>query len=160
MPPLAAIGSGSGLTMPVTAAILTVLPHDQAGVAAGILNAAREASGLLGVTVIGAILTARQATALAGGATPHAAFLHGYSAGLAAAAALVAVGGAIALRTLRDRGNAATAQMQPGTARRRAPQPAAAALTDVPGPVAARPAVTSERLVSPHPRVERSPAPV
>ncbi len=127
MAPLAAIGTGSGLTMPVTAAILGALPPGRAGVAAGILNTAREASGLLGVTVIGAILTARQASALAGGATPHAAFLHGYSAGLAAAAALVAVGGAIAVRTLRGHSDAATAQPQPGAARRRAPQPSAAA---------------------------------
>ena len=127
MAPLAAIGTGSGLTMPVTAAILGVLPHDRAGVAAGILNTAREASGLLGVTVIGAILTARQAASLAGGATPNAAFLHGYSAGLAAAAVLVAAGGAIALRALRGHGDTAAAQPQPGTARRRAPQPSAAA---------------------------------
>src|SRR6266702_5016194 len=40
MPPLAAVGVGSGLTMPVTAAILGVLPQAQAGVAGGILNAA------------------------------------------------------------------------------------------------------------------------
>ncbi len=127
MAPLAAIGAGSGLTMPVTAAILGVLPPDRAGVAAGILNTAREASGLLGVTVIGAILAARQAAALAGGVTPHAAFLHGYSTGLAAAAAMVAAGGAIALRSLRGHGTTAAAQPQPGTARRRAPQPSAAA---------------------------------
>jgi MFS family permease len=102
MAPLAAVGVGSGLTMPVTAAILDVLPQAQAGVAGGILNAAREASGLLGVTVIGAILAARQGAALVAGATPHAAFVSGYSAGLAAAAALVLAGGAIALRALRD----------------------------------------------------------
>src|SRR6266581_1399526 len=101
MAPLAAIGVGSGLTMPVTAAILGVLPPAQAGVAGGILNAAREASGLLGVTVIGAILAARQGAALGAGATPHAAFVSGYSAGVAAAAALVLAGGAIALRALR-----------------------------------------------------------
>src|SRR6266702_3504607 len=93
----------------------------------GLVAAGLAATALLGVTVIGAILTARQASALAGGATPHAAFLHGYSAGLAAAAALVAVGGAIAVRTLRGHSDAATAQPQPGAARRRAPQPSAAA---------------------------------
>ena len=113
MAPLAAVGIGSGLTMPITAGILGVLPPAQAGVAGGILNAAREASGLLGVTVIGAILTARQAAALASGATPHAAFLHGYSAGLAAAAALVLAGGFISLRTLRARRPAASVQPLP-----------------------------------------------
>src|SRR5216683_2290204 len=109
MAPLAAVGIGSGLTMPITAAILGVLPQAQAGVAGGILNAAREASGLLGVTVIGAILTARQGAALAAGATPHAAFLAGYSVGLAAAAALVLLGGVIALRTMPGRAPAAAA---------------------------------------------------
>jgi EmrB/QacA subfamily drug resistance transporter len=103
MAPLAAVGIGSGLTMPITAVILDVLPQAQAGVAGGILNAAREASGLLGVTVIGAILTARQAAAVAGGATPQAAFLSGYSAGLAAASVLVLAGAFLGLRTLRAR---------------------------------------------------------
>ncbi len=113
MGPLAAVGIGSGLTMPITAAILGVLPGDRAGVAGGILNVAREASGLLGVTVIGAILTARQGAALAAGATPHAAFLAGYSAGLAAAAALVLVGGVIALRTMPGRAPATTLRPLP-----------------------------------------------
>src|SRR5712691_6176636 len=111
MAPLAAVGVGSGLTMPITAAILGVLPDAQAGVAGGILNAAREASGLLGVTVIGAILTARQGAALAVGATPHTAFLSGYSAGLDAAAALVLAGGIIALRTMP--GRAPTTTLRP-----------------------------------------------
>src|SRR6266851_1716494 len=113
MAPLAAVGIGSGLTMPITAAILGVLPPDRAGVAGGILNVAREASGLLGVTIIGAILTARQGAALAAGATPHAAFLAGYSAGLAAAAALVLVGGVIALRTMPGRAPATTLRPLP-----------------------------------------------
>ena len=129
MAALAAVGVGSGLTMPVTAAILGVLPPAEAGVADGILNAAREASGLLGVTVIGAILAARQGAALSGGAPPHAAFVSGYSAGLAAAA-LVLDGGAIALRALRSQVPAARIpQPRPAVApaRRHPPVPAAAA---------------------------------
>src|SRR5216683_8098527 len=132
MAPLAAVGIGSGLTMPITAAILGVLPQDRVGVAGGIVNVAREASGLLGVTVIGAILTARQATALAEGATPHAAFLAGYSAGLAAAAALVLAGGAIALRTLSGRGPAAAVRPRPAAAHagpRQVPAPAIPVVT-------------------------------
>ena len=138
MPPLAAIGIGSGLTMPVTAAILDALPPARAGVAAAILNAAREASGLLGVTVIGAILTARQAAAQADGATPHAAFLTGYSTGLAAAAVLVLAGTAIALRTLRR--SAAKPQSRPATTpdRNRAPRPAPTPVTRAAGQAAAR----------------------
>jgi EmrB/QacA subfamily drug resistance transporter len=125
MAPLAAIGIGSGLTMPVTTAVLGILPRHQAGVAGGILNAAREASGLLGVTVIGAVLTARQSAALTAGATPHTAFLAGYSAGLAVAAVLVLGGGILALRALRNHQPAAAAAPRPGTARP-APRPAPA----------------------------------
>jgi len=108
---MAPLGIGSGLTMPLTANVLAVLPHDRAGVASGILNAAREVAGLLGVTVIGAILTARRAQVLAAGATPTTAFLHGYTTGLLAAALLVAIGGAVSLATL-DR----TATPQPAPA--------------------------------------------
>ncbi len=143
MGPLAAVGIGSGLTMPVTAAILGALPPGRAGVAAGILNTAREASGLLGVTVIGAILTTRQGAALADGATPHAAFLAGYSAGLAAAAGLVLAGGFIALRTMPRRTPAATARPQPRLApagQRRVP---AARIPATANPAAPIPAAAS-----------------
>jgi EmrB/QacA subfamily drug resistance transporter len=109
--PMALLGIGSGLTMPLTANVLAVLPPGRAGVASGILNATREVAGLLGVTVIGALLTARRAQALAAGATPTAAFLHGYTTGLLAAALLVAIGGAVSLATL-DR----TATPQPAPA--------------------------------------------
>jgi len=148
MPPLAAVGVGSGLTMPVTAAILGVLPQAQAGVAGGILNAAREASGLLGVTVIGAILTARQAAALAAGATPAAAFTSGYSAGLAAAAALVLAGGAVSLLTLGRRPQAAHAIPLPGTAHPGERLASAAATSTDPGRAAPR------RLAPPRPAAE------
>ena len=103
LPALTLLGIGSGLTMPLTASILATLPSDRAGVAAAILNAAREVAGLLGVTVIGAILTGQRAQALAAGATPSAAFLHGYTTGLRAAALLVAIGGTVSLATLDRR---------------------------------------------------------
>jgi len=107
--PIALLGVGSGLTMPLTASVLAVLPSGRAGVAAAILNAAREVAGLLGVTVIGAFLAARRAQALAAGATPAAAFVHGYTTGLRTAALLVAIGGVVSLATL-DRRHRRTAQ--------------------------------------------------
>src|SRR6266545_315151 len=97
------VGVGSGLTTPLTASILGVLPPERAGVASGILNAAREVSALLGVTVIGAVLTTRQATALSHGATPTRAFLAGYTTGLLAAAVLVLAGAVLTLRVLDQR---------------------------------------------------------
>ena len=64
MPSFALIGIGGGLSVPLTAMVLGAMPVEQAGVASGIFNAAREVAGLLGITVIGAILTARQSAAI------------------------------------------------------------------------------------------------
>jgi len=113
MPGFVLVGIGSGLTTPLTASILGVVPPGRAGVASGILNAAREVSALLGVTVIGAILTTRQATALGHGATPTSAFLAGYTAGLVAAAVLVLAGAVLTLRVLDRPTVAARSQPAP-----------------------------------------------
>ena len=105
MPSFAAIGVGGGLTVPLTATVLSAMPRDEAGVASGIFNASREVSGLLGITVIGAILTARQGAAVRSGHGAVDAFLSGYQLGLLVAAVLVAAGGVAAylgLRTARS----------------------------------------------------------
>src|SRR5664279_5897659 len=101
MPSFAVIGIGGGLSVPLTAMVLGAMPIDQAGVASGIFNAAREVAGLLGITVIGAILTARQSAAEHGGSAPLDAFLTGYRSGLLVAGALVAAGGVAAFLALR-----------------------------------------------------------
>jgi MFS family permease len=103
MPSFAVIGIGGGLTVPLTASVLDAMPRDEAGVASGIFNASREVSGLLGITVIGAVLTARQSVLLSAGESPVDAFLGGYRAGLLLAAALVALGGVAAYVGLRRR---------------------------------------------------------
>ena len=101
MPSFAVIGIGGGLTVPLTASVLDAMPRAEAGVASGIFNASREVSGLLGITVIGAVLTARQSSLLAAGDTPTDAFLGGYQAGLLLASALVALGAVAAYIGLR-----------------------------------------------------------
>ena len=101
MPSFAVIGVGGGLSVPLTAMVLGAMPVHQAGVASGIFNAAREVAGLLGITVIGAILTARQGSQLAAGHAPVDAFLSGYRIGLIVAAILVAAGGVAAFVALR-----------------------------------------------------------
>jgi EmrB/QacA subfamily drug resistance transporter len=106
MPSFALIGIGGGLSVPLTDLVLGAMPGEQAGVASGIFNAAREVAGLLGITVIGAILTARQGVSLRAGHAPLDAFLSGYRAGLLVAAVLVAAGGVaafIGLRATRQR---------------------------------------------------------
>lgn len=103
MPSFLVIGLGGGLTTSLTASVLDAMPRDEAGVASGIFNGAREVAGLLGITVIGALLVARQSGALAAGEPATEAFLTGYRAGLLLAAVLVALGGLAAFVALRKR---------------------------------------------------------
>ncbi|PZS26577.1 MAG: MFS transporter, partial [Pseudonocardiales bacterium] len=113
MPSFALIGIGGGLSVPLTAMILDSMPTERAGVASGIFNAAREMAGLLGITVIGAILTARQSGSINAGHAPLDAFLSGYRTGLLVAAVLVAAGGVAAFIALRS---APRHRTQPDTA--------------------------------------------
>jgi EmrB/QacA subfamily drug resistance transporter len=101
MPSFAVIGIGGGLTIPLTATVLGVMPTSQAGVASAVFNASREVAGLLGITVIGAVLTSRQGDALAAGHSTVDAYLTGYRAGLVLAAVLVVAGGVVAFTALR-----------------------------------------------------------
>lgn len=101
MPSFVVIGIGGGLTTPLTASVLAVMPTDRAGVASGLFNACRELAGLLGITVIGAVLTARQHSAASAGHPPLEAFLSGYRLGLLVAAVLVVLGGVAAWSALR-----------------------------------------------------------
>jgi EmrB/QacA subfamily drug resistance transporter len=112
MPSFAAIGVGGGLTVPLTATVLSAMPRDEAGVASGIFNASREVSGLLGITVIGAILTARQRAAVRSGHGAVDAFLSGYQLGLLVAAVLVAAGGVAAYLGLRAAGSTETTAVE------------------------------------------------
>jgi EmrB/QacA subfamily drug resistance transporter len=102
MPGLIVIGVGGGLTIPLTATVVGVLPAERAGVASGLFNASRELAGLLGVTIIGVILTTRMHAVAHGGATPVSAFLSGYRLALIVAGALVAAGGLAAWWSLRQ----------------------------------------------------------
>jgi EmrB/QacA subfamily drug resistance transporter len=105
MPSFVAFGVGSGFVMmPLNDAIIGVLPPARAGAASAVMNAAREVSGLLGVTIVGAVLTSRQAAVLRGGATPLHAFLSGYQFALLTAAAIVFAGVPLSLYTLRTHG--------------------------------------------------------
>jgi MFS family permease len=90
-------GLGGGLLIPLTNAIISVLPASRAGVASGMLNVSREVFGLLGITILGAIVNARE-HAVTGPALHR--FLEGYQLGLVVAAALVAVGIPVSLLML------------------------------------------------------------
>jgi predicted MFS family arabinose efflux permease len=102
MPGFVLFGLGAGLMqVPLTNAALHGQRPEQVGVASALLNASREVAGLLGITVIGAILRSRQGSALAHGAGPSAAYLDGYHAGLLVTVSLLAAGAVISYLALR-----------------------------------------------------------
>ena len=105
MPSFAAIGMGGGLTTSLNATVLGVMPSGQAGVASGIFNASREVAGLLGITVIGGIISARQGFEQRHGYSAASSYLSGYRFGLLVASGLVALGGLTAWSALRHSGS-------------------------------------------------------
>jgi DHA2 family methylenomycin A resistance protein-like MFS transporter len=55
--PLVAAGSGMAFTMPAaTAVVIESAPAERAGIASGVLNAARQAGGAIGVALLGTLL--------------------------------------------------------------------------------------------------------
>ncbi|OYV64738.1 MAG: MFS transporter [Actinobacteria bacterium 21-64-8] len=100
MPGFALIGVGGGLTMPLTSLVINAMPSNRAGVASAIFSVAREMAGLLGITVIGVVVSGRTHVLTRHGATPLHAFLGGYRWGLLVAAALVALGAVLAYTRL------------------------------------------------------------
>src|SRR5262249_40985219 len=58
--PMMAAGSGMALTMPAaTASVMEAAPPDRGGIASGVINAARQAGGVLGVAILGSLVSVR-----------------------------------------------------------------------------------------------------
>jgi DHA2 family methylenomycin A resistance protein-like MFS transporter len=82
--PMAATGFGMALTMPArTASVIEAAPADRGGIASGVVNAARQAGGVLGVALLGTLVHAR------------AAFIPGMRGGLVIAAGAFLVAAAV-----------------------------------------------------------------
>jgi EmrB/QacA subfamily drug resistance transporter len=102
LPGFLIFGAGAGMmNVPLTNAVLHSMPAERSGVASALLNASREVAGLLGITVIGAVLRSRQGAALHHGAHPAVAYLDGYHAGLIVTVALIAAGAVVSYLALR-----------------------------------------------------------
>jgi len=104
LPGFMLFGAGAGLmNVPLTNAAMAATPPARAGIASALLNASREVAGLLGITVIGAVVSTRRAASLRAGADQVHAFLDGYHAGLLVTIALMAAGVVVSYLTLRPR---------------------------------------------------------
>ncbi len=104
VPGFVLFGLGAGLmNVPLTNAIVENAPTSQAGIASALLNASREVAGLLGVTVVGAVLQSSEAAALRSGTHPAQAFVDGYHTGLWLTIGLLAAGVVLSYVTLRAR---------------------------------------------------------
>jgi hypothetical protein len=104
------------MNVPLTNAVMHATPTARAGVASALLNASREVAGLLGITVIGAVLRTRESAALRDGVRAVPAFVDGYHAGLYVTIALLALGVIVSYATLRPRPGAAQAGGAPESA--------------------------------------------
>lgn len=96
MPAFALIGSGGGFTVPLSALVINRMPAEKASTATAIFSATREVAGLLGITLIGVVLSTRENMRLRAGDPSITAFLSGYRWALFAAAGVVLLGGVIA----------------------------------------------------------------
>ncbi|WP_263171357.1 MFS transporter [Streptomyces sp. SCSIO ZS0520] len=97
---LVPLALGCALTIPpLTAAMMDAVPAERAGLAAGVLNSARQVAGGLGIAGIGSLV----AGGGTGGTTTGADFTSGLHTGLLAAAALLALTAAATWRLPRRR---------------------------------------------------------
>ncbi|MEV4005176.1 DHA2 family efflux MFS transporter permease subunit [Actinomadura sp. NPDC049753] len=101
MPGVMVVGVGAAMGMPLVMYVLKAVPEQQAGVASGIINVIREASGAFGIAILGLLI--HHVPAEGASAAELETFRSGTSSGLVLGAALVLVGGLISGLTLPSR---------------------------------------------------------
>jgi len=102
LPGLVLMGVGMALVMtPTTAAAMSSVPRDQAGVGSAVLNSMRQVGGSLGIAVMGAIVAHVTSTSLAAGDARPEAFVHGFQRGLEIAAVIALAGAVVAVSMMR-----------------------------------------------------------
>jgi EmrB/QacA subfamily drug resistance transporter len=102
LPGLILGGFGMGLTMtPVTAAAMSAVAVDKAGIGSAVLNSARQVGGSLGIAVMGAIVAAGSTTALKNGDPQRIAYLHGFHNALRVGSLLCIAGATVAVLAIR-----------------------------------------------------------
>ncbi len=102
LPGLIIGGTGMALTMtPTTAAAMSSVPVDKAGVGSAVLNSMRQVGGSLGIAVMGAVVASRAAATTAPAEIQKLAFLHGFHDALRIAAVLALAGAVVATTMIR-----------------------------------------------------------
>ncbi|HZP72630.1 MAG TPA: MFS transporter [Gaiellaceae bacterium] len=102
LPGLLIGGVGMGSTMtPTTAAAMSAVAVDKAGVGSAVLNSARQVGGSLGIAVMGAIVASTTASSLKAGDTPQLAYLHGFHDSLRIGSLICLAGAVIAVLAIR-----------------------------------------------------------
>jgi EmrB/QacA subfamily drug resistance transporter len=95
-------GLGMSAAMaPVTAAAMSSVRPDKAGVGSAVLNSMRQVGGSLGIAIMGAIVAAGVSSSLKSGHSQPVAFVNGFHHALDVAAGIAIVGAVIAVTTLR-----------------------------------------------------------
>ena len=94
------IGMGSTMT-PVTAAAMSAVAVDKAGIGSAVLNSARQVGGSLGIAVMGAIVASTTASSLKSGDSPKIAYLHGFHDSLRVGSLICLAGAVIAVLAIR-----------------------------------------------------------
>lgn len=101
MPGVMLVGVGAALGMPLVMYVLKAVPERRAGVASGVINVIREASGAFGIAIIGLLIHAVPDQGAS--AAELETFRDGTSSGLILGAGLVLIGGVISALTLPSR---------------------------------------------------------
>jgi len=102
---LGGVGMASTMT-PMTAAALSSVPVDKAGVGSGMLNTFRQVGGSVGIALMGAILASGSKSALANGATQVDAFMSGLHHALYTSSVIAFCGALTAALTIRSHARA------------------------------------------------------
>jgi EmrB/QacA subfamily drug resistance transporter len=101
LPALLLGGVGMAMTMtPTTAAVMSSVSTDKAGVGSAVLNSARQVGGSLGIAVMGAVVASHVHARRGSPAFAHE-FVRGYHSALYLAAGVALAGAAVAVATVR-----------------------------------------------------------
>src|SRR5947207_4380852 len=97
---LGGVGMSAAMA-PVTAAAMSSVRPDKAGVGSAVLNSMRQVGGSLGIAIMGAIVASGVSSGLAAGDPRPVAFVHGFHHALEVAGVIALAGALIAVATLQ-----------------------------------------------------------